>query len=224
MSEYGAVARQGEHVMIRFERRYDAPADEVWAALTQAERLSRWLGAEVAIQPEMGGAVLLRWPGGEQMTGSILRCEPPSLLEYSWRESDAAAESVVRFEVSSAGLGTVLVLEHRRIDPAEAIGFGAGWHGHLDALGALLTGGSYDLAGSYERLGPVYAGRLAHDGTPERVTKRLTPDRPEGRRQGRAQNLVSAPCTRSPRSGGACGRTAGPAGRLGRIVKACPPP
>ena len=102
--------------------------------------MGRWLGAEVTIQPETGGALLLRWPGGEQMTGSMLRCEPPRLLEYSWRESPAAPESVVMFEVSADESGSVLVLEHRRVDPGEIVGFGAGWHGHLDALGALLAG------------------------------------------------------------------------------------
>ena len=161
MSDFGIASRRDSHAVIRFERRYEAPAEDLWAALTQAASLSRWLGAEVTIQPEVGGTVHLRWPGGEQMTGSILRCDPPRLLEYSWKESDGWAESVVTFEVSTAGSGALLVLEHRKIDPSSVVGFGAGWHGHLDALGALLSGGAYDLAGSYERLRPVYEARLA---------------------------------------------------------------
>jgi hypothetical protein len=48
----------------------------------------------------------------------------------------------------------------RRIDPGSVVGFGAGWHGHLDALGALLSGRSFDLDGSYQRLKPVYEARL----------------------------------------------------------------
>jgi uncharacterized protein YndB with AHSA1/START domain len=160
MSEFGVASNRDDGATIRFERRYEAPAEEVWAALTQPASLGRWLGADVTIQPETGGTVQVRWPGGEQMTGSILRCDPPRVLEYTWNEGEHEAESVVRFEVSPAGSASILVLEHRRLGPGSVVAFGAGWHGHLDALGALLSGGSYDLDGSYERLKPVYEARL----------------------------------------------------------------
>ena len=160
MSDFGIASRHENGAMIRFERRYEALAEDVWAALTQPDSLGRWLGAEVTIQPETGGTVRVRWPGGEQMTGSILRCEPPCVLEYTWNEGEHEPESVVRFEVSPAGSESILVLEHRRLDPGSVVGFAAGWHGHLDALGALLSGGSFDLDGSYERLRPVYEARL----------------------------------------------------------------
>jgi uncharacterized protein YndB with AHSA1/START domain len=45
--------------------------------------------------------VQLRWPGGEQMTGSVLRCDPPRLLGYSWQENGEDAES--RCEARLAG-------------------------------------------------------------------------------------------------------------------------
>jgi uncharacterized protein YndB with AHSA1/START domain len=163
MSNFGTVSAHGGHAAVRFERRYEARPEEVWAALTKPAAMGRWLGAEVTIQPEIGGTVLLRWPGGEAMTGSVLRCDPPRLLEYSWKESGEEIDSVVTFEIAPAGPGTILVLEHRRIDPGSVVGFGAGWHGHLDALGALLAGHSYDLDGSYQRLRPVYEARLANN-------------------------------------------------------------
>jgi uncharacterized protein YndB with AHSA1/START domain len=126
MSDFGVASRHGNGATIRFERRYEAVPEEVWAGLTQPASLGRWLGAEVTIQPETGGTVLVRWPGGEQMTGSILRCEPPSVLEYTWNEGEHEPESVVSFEVSPAGSGSILVLEHRRLDPGSVAGFGAG--------------------------------------------------------------------------------------------------
>jgi uncharacterized protein YndB with AHSA1/START domain len=161
MSDFGITSTQDSHAVIRFERRYEATAEDVWAALTQAASLSRWLGAEVELRPEVGSQVLLRWPGGEQMTGSILRCHPPRLLEYSWSEGEGEPESVVTFEISPAGSASILVLEHRQLSPGSLAGFSAGWHGHLDALGALLSGEPFDLDGSYERLRPVYEARLA---------------------------------------------------------------
>jgi len=160
MNDFGIASRHAGFAVVRFVRRYAASAEELWAALTREDQLGRWLGAQVSIQPKVGGVILLRWPGGERMNGAILRCEPPRLLEYSWQENQDEPESTVTFEISSDGSGAVLVLEHRRLDPRSVVGFAAGWHGHLDALAALLCGGTYDLAGSYERLRPVYEARV----------------------------------------------------------------
>src|SRR5690242_10867609 len=65
MSDFGIASVHEGHASIRFERQLKASAEEVWTALTQPDPMSRWLGAEVRIQAEPGGAVQLRWPGGE---------------------------------------------------------------------------------------------------------------------------------------------------------------
>jgi uncharacterized protein YndB with AHSA1/START domain len=159
MTGFGTVSVDGSAAAVRFERWYAAPAAELWSVLSDPERMARWLGAEVYIEAWMGGAVALRWPGGEQMDGVITVFEPDRVLEYTWRESTLGVESVVRFELRPQGSGTVLVLEHTGVPAGQAAGFGAGWHGHLDALAATLAGQDMDPHARYRQLAPEYARR-----------------------------------------------------------------
>src|SRR5215472_3687071 len=135
MTDFGTISIDGPEVSVRFERWYDASLTELWGALTEPDRMARWLGAEVSIEARAGGAVRLRWEGGE-MDGVITVLEPGRVLEYTWREAALGVASVVRFELRPEGPGTLLVLEHTGVPAEQVAGFGAGWHGHLDALAA----------------------------------------------------------------------------------------
>jgi hypothetical protein len=73
--------------------------------------------------------------------------------------------SVVRFELRAEGPGTLLVLEHTGVPADQAAGFGAGWHGHLDALAATLAGQVADPHERYRTLAPQYARRLGNAGS-----------------------------------------------------------
>ncbi len=142
MSELGALRADEGRRSIRFERRYAAPPDEVWDALIDPERLARWLAPGTIGEHE----VELDFGEGGSVTGRVLRREPPTLLELEWR-FPGEDESVVRFELARDGDGTRLVLEHRALDAGRAVGYGAGWHAHLEALRDLLEdrdGGSWD--------------------------------------------------------------------------------
>jgi len=77
--------RRGGPTDDRVERQVVLPADreEVWAALTHGDRLSRWFGCEVEIEP---------WPGGRvTMTGQatvrralVEEVEPLRRLVFRW--------------------------------------------------------------------------------------------------------------------------------------------
>jgi uncharacterized protein YndB with AHSA1/START domain len=69
----------GEAYTVELRRRYDAEIDDVWDAITNPERLRRWL-KPVTGDLRLGGKFEL--DGGEH--GDILRCEPPRLLKVSW--------------------------------------------------------------------------------------------------------------------------------------------
>jgi uncharacterized protein YndB with AHSA1/START domain len=69
----------GEAYTMELRRRYDAPVDDVWNAITDPERLARWL-KPVTGDLRLGGAFAL--DGGEH--GEVLRCDPPRLLRVSW--------------------------------------------------------------------------------------------------------------------------------------------
>ncbi|HSK24373.1 MAG TPA: SRPBCC family protein [Egicoccus sp.] len=135
----GTVTEDGGRRRVHFERRYAAPIERVWDALTSPERLARWLTAS-KVQPGVGGRVEHDFGDEGVCGGEILQWQPPHLLEYQWH-FPGEAESVVRFTLEADGPdATRLVLDHRRLDPAQGAGYGAGWHAHLDVLAAEVEG------------------------------------------------------------------------------------
>jgi uncharacterized protein YndB with AHSA1/START domain len=154
--QLGTVRADGDRVALHFERRYDATPDEVWSALTEPESISRWLFADAVLEPRVGGTFRLRWSENEA-GGSVLVWEPPHTLEVEWDETDL--RSILRIEISAAGDGAALVLDHRNITAQAAIGMGAGWHAHLEALAEVLSGRSASDERwwpRYEELRPTY--------------------------------------------------------------------
>jgi uncharacterized protein YndB with AHSA1/START domain len=140
----GQYQGDGTRRSIRFERTYDAPAEDVWAALTEPARLRGWLApAGAEIEGRDGGGFEFRMSDDEahRVWGTVRTWSPPSLLEIEWH-FEGQSESVVRFELEPRGEATQLVLEHRDLPQEQAAGYGSGWHAYLDALDDHLTGGS----------------------------------------------------------------------------------
>ncbi|HSJ72995.1 MAG TPA: SRPBCC family protein [Miltoncostaeaceae bacterium] len=134
----GQVRAEGGRIGLRFERAYGARPEEIWAALTEAESIRRWLLAEAVLEPRVGGAFRLGWSGGEAAEGTVLAWEPPRLLEVEWADGDG--RSVLRVEIAPSAGGAVLVLDHRDVPAGAAVSMGAGWDAHLTALGEALEG------------------------------------------------------------------------------------
>ena len=160
---FGVPRRDGDQLALRYERRYQATPDEVWAAVTDPESIKRWLFADSVIEPRVGGAFRLTWDE-QHTTGSVLAWEPPKLLEVEWLESDL--QSILRIEISAVDGGTLLVLDHRKLTPEPALRVGPGWHAHLDTLGTVLAGRGESVEAwrdHFEALRPRYAELVADD-------------------------------------------------------------
>ena len=142
-----ATLPAGEAYTMELTRRYDATLDDVWDAITNPERIGRWM-KPITGDLRLGGSFEL--DGGEH--GEILRCEPPRLLRVSWMfgpgadEWPGTSEVEVRLSAGSSG-GTEFELVH-----AAAVGEpmfpiygpgagGVGWDLHLLTLASFLSGG-----------------------------------------------------------------------------------
>lgn len=140
-----AILPAGDAYTIELQRHYDAPVDDVWNAITDPDRLGRWL-KPVTGDFRLGGSFEL--DGGEH--GEILACDPPQRLRVSWLfgpEADewpGTSEVEVRLSRDPAG-GTAFELVH-----AAAVGEpmfptygpgagGVGWDLHLLALAGYLA-------------------------------------------------------------------------------------
>jgi uncharacterized protein YndB with AHSA1/START domain len=158
--QYGTLRADGDRAAVRFERRYDGSPAEVWSALTEPDRIRRWLAEVVDGAIEPGAEFTLRWDADEAQTA---RCrvrvfEPPRALEVDWGFV-GEPDSVLRVELSPApGGGTLLLLDHRQLPRTAAAGYGAGWHAHLAALA------DFDLAAwdaRFEQFMPAYRSQAA---------------------------------------------------------------
>ncbi|GAB3598284.1 hypothetical protein GCM10027446_28140 [Angustibacter peucedani] len=131
----GALRTDGEHRAVRFERDYPTAVPDLWSAVTEPERLARWLDP-VSGDLRVGGRVTVHFDNGEAQF-EVVTCEPPQALEVRWQHGERA--SCVRVEITALDDGrSRLVLDHTALDPASAPGYAAGWHWHLDALAAVL--------------------------------------------------------------------------------------
>jgi uncharacterized protein YndB with AHSA1/START domain len=128
-------------------RTYDAAIDDVWDALTNPERISRWF-LPINGDYRVGGRYQFEGNAG----GEILVCHRPHRLRVTWVYGDASSppdvsEVVVR--LSPAGdEATVLELEHTAVVPDERWdeygpgAVGVGWDGAALGLALHLRGGS----------------------------------------------------------------------------------
>jgi uncharacterized protein YndB with AHSA1/START domain len=88
----------------------DAPAAEVWDALTEDALLGEWLADEVEIEAAPGGEIVARYADGEERRGEVELVEEAERLAWSWRREgdepsrvelvlDAVAERRTRLTV-----------------------------------------------------------------------------------------------------------------------------
>lgn len=123
---------------VRFTRRYPAPRTEVWAAITEPDRMARW-AFRGDLEPRSGGTVTFDFGEAGSMAGTVLEWDEPSVLEYEWA-TDTEMPWRIRFELTSDGdAGTVLTFDHMLPDATKPE-FAAGWHWHLDRLALHLAG------------------------------------------------------------------------------------
>lgn len=137
---------------IRFERLLPGPIERVWSFLTDSEKRGRWLcTGEMDLRP--GGKVELHFDHTRisheptpakyrdiqlSFTGTVVRCEPPRLLEFTWAES-IGSESVVLWELEARGDQVLFRITHRRIaNREELLDIAGGWDVHSGILDDVL--------------------------------------------------------------------------------------
>ena len=141
---------------VRFERRYDAGPEQLWAALTHPDPVARWL-APIGGELIVGAEVRIDFGGGAEAVALIRSCDPPRALVLEWVFPDGLA-TPLRVQLRPDGESTVLVLDHAHF-PGSPAEYAAAWQVHLDQLAAELVGRSpgSDYASELEQLIPHYA-------------------------------------------------------------------
>jgi uncharacterized protein YndB with AHSA1/START domain len=156
--------RDGQEVRVLvLEKRYDAPRDDVWHAVTTAERIARWLGP-VSGDLELGGRYQIEGNAG----GTVLRCTEPELLEVTWEYGEGVGW--VLLTLAEDGPGTRLRLEHSATVDEETwsrFGPGAvgiGWELAFGGLGLHLADPEF-TPGEPDYTDPGYPAFVRGSGT-----------------------------------------------------------
>ena len=94
-----------------YEVPIDAPAADVWAALTDPRELERWFPLRARVAPGVGGAIDLRWGEGEGESWPIITWEPLRRLTIGMAKPAGApspSHVLTDFVIEDSGSTTML--------------------------------------------------------------------------------------------------------------------
>ena len=160
-SEAGTLEQVGDVWRVVFTRALPHAPEKVWRALTEPEHLSAWFPTEIIGERAAGAALQFEFPERQYpgFAGRMLRFDPLRVLEFEW------GEDTLRFELTPAGSGTVLMLADTLGQLGKAARDGVGWHECLDKLAYALDGVDvpWDEADRWREIHPGYVERFGPD-------------------------------------------------------------
>jgi uncharacterized protein YndB with AHSA1/START domain len=97
---------------------FPAPPDEVWEALTEAERLEEWFANDVELDARPGGEGVFRWDDGEERHAVVRELEEERRIVLDWDDdgqtaielSEVDEGTLVRVVETAPGFATALEL------------------------------------------------------------------------------------------------------------------
>jgi len=157
----GRIETAGDVRRLVIERELRVPIDDVWAAVSESERLERWIGTFTG-DPASGHVQFAMTAESEDAAADdmeIRECTPPTRLAVTSQVGDERWQ--LELDLVERDGATVLTFTQPDIDPAAAESVGPGWEYYLDRLVAVLTGG--DVASvDFDR--DYYPAMAAHYG------------------------------------------------------------
>jgi uncharacterized protein YndB with AHSA1/START domain len=150
--------------VVRMQDRFDTDIDDVWSALTDPMRLTRWIG-KVEGDLRLGGEYRFHfYASGAEGTGRVEVCDPPRrlLLAHGLGQQH---ENVIEVTLAADGDQTILVAEERGMPLSHLAAYGAGVQVHVEDLAAHLAGRERCDAGArWDELQPAYEDLAAKVG------------------------------------------------------------
>jgi len=148
-------AADGEGI-VHLEAHFATGIDDLWSALTDPQRLARWLGEVEGDRREGAELRAQFFASGWEGTCFVEVCSPPLRLLLQTRSEDGSA-GVFDITLTAVDDGTDLVLEDRGVPIAQIAAYGAGDQIHLEDLAAYLAGRERcDARARFQELHPAY--------------------------------------------------------------------
>ncbi len=134
----GSLREENGTGTVRVEDVYDTSIDDLWSAITQPERLARWLvkvTGDVSTGDDFGLQFTSSWTG----FGRVDICDAPRHVRVTtWSDEDAPG--VIDATLIEEADGTRLIVEESGLPLAEYPAHGAGWQAHIEDLASYLAG------------------------------------------------------------------------------------
>jgi uncharacterized protein YndB with AHSA1/START domain len=142
---------------VTVEDLYDTAMGDLWSAVTEPDRLARWV-ATVEGDLLVGGTVRTKFTSGYEGVGRIDVCDAPRRLVVTFQPG-SPDETVVEANLAPVGDRTRLIIEERGLPIEEVADHGAGWQAHIEDLNAHLVGREpITWHDRWTELRPAYAG------------------------------------------------------------------
>lgn len=166
----GRRETRGGHDLVVYTRTFAAPADDVWAAVTEPRRLERWVGTWEG-DPADGWVGFRMTAEAEDAPAERMvvdECDPPHRLAV--HSETEYGTWYLEMDLAEADGRTTFTFSQRITDPATAADIGPGWDYYLDRLVAAETGGdiaAIDFTDYHEPTKEYYRALFAEpDGQP----------------------------------------------------------
>jgi len=135
---------------VRESVQVDCPVEEAFVLFTA--RMGEWWpldkasyggdrAKDIFLEPRVGGRFFERFTDGDELqVGSVVACEPPRRITFTWRTADWEGETEVEVTFTPQHEGTRVDLSHRGFErlgplgPDVAAKFRAGWPGVMQAF------------------------------------------------------------------------------------------
>ncbi len=142
-SPFGQVLAEADGVRLEFTREHAVPVEDLWSAVTEPDRLARWIGTWTGEAKE-GATVQFQMlheaePGAPEPV-TIATCDPPHRHVVEWQmPGDQQWRVELTLTPTPAGSRLLFVQRLTSIDGVADIG--PGWQWYLDKLAAALGEG-----------------------------------------------------------------------------------
>ncbi|HEX4701943.1 MAG TPA: SRPBCC family protein [Pseudonocardiaceae bacterium] len=141
--------------VVRMADRYDTDINDLWSALTNPDRLARWI-AVIKGDLVIGGEFHASFTSGWDGPCRVDVCDSPHRLQITMNPGEPD-ETVVEAVLAADDDGTKLVIEDRGLPLTDYAYHGAGWQAHVEDLATYLAGREpSDWRARWEQLTPKY--------------------------------------------------------------------
>jgi uncharacterized protein YndB with AHSA1/START domain len=127
--------------------RVKASRETVFGFLTEADKMTRWMGVQAQAEPVPGGIYRVVINDRDTASGEFVEVDPPRrvVFTWGWESEDASVapgESTVEVTLEEDGDATLVRLVHSGLPTEDARERHAhGWHHYMPRLAEVAAGG-----------------------------------------------------------------------------------